>query len=243
MLKKHSIVFLFLFLTRIGQCVDFSLKLGGNYSTFWTVGSVGKIERSFGGGLYFPLSPRLSLGIEVLNSQRTAIIEKKIIGGWPREVIEYWDLYCSINYWQIPILLKYNAFKYNKLIIDIHGGVDFSIARNDKSYRFNEEFIDDIGDDKYWENTFYDYKYVYDGPDVDRMIAPIYKSSGLGYFIGFSSQWSRLFFEIRFLIDQRSVQQLFGRAESVKYSYGDLYELNERLHSIYFLVGYQIELK
>ncbi len=180
------------------------------------------------------MTPKLSLGIELLKSKRTSVIENKIIGGWPVESVEYSDLYCSILFWQIPVLLKYNVYQKGKFQFQAYGGLNLSIAKKDDSYRFNKEFIKDIGDDIYWEHTPYDYKYV------DERLG-VLLSSGFGYCLGLSARWSMLFIDLRYLKDHHYIHEL---NDGGPYNETPLdFDLKEKMLSLYILAGITFNLE
>ena len=235
MIKINCIVLLFILLCKVSFGLDISLKAGLNQTSFSTVESIGKSETTIGGGLDFSLTPKMSLGIELLKSQRTSVIENKIIGGWPVESVETSDLYSSILFWQIPVLLKYNVYQKGNFHFQAYGGMNLSIAKKDDSYRFNKEFIEDIGDDINWEHTYYDYEYVY-----ERMA--VLFNSGFGYCFGLSARWSMLFIELRYLKDRYNLGDLNGGAKPYN-GFFNVYNLTEKMHSFYILAGMTYNLK
>ncbi len=198
------------------------IKIGPNYSSFYTVASKPSFGTSYAyaGGMH--AYKNMSIEFELNWTVNRVNIRDKIFGGSYVGKVYAGDINFSMAFLGLSQFFTFNWPISTNFSIQLLTGPFFRIGMRDKTTFSIKRYIREIQNLNEW-NT-YSYNYHYDPGEVESTPYPL-KSSGSGLSLGVRLKWAHVSFDCRYSRD------LFAIKNS------NHIVLHEKLQAIEFLLG------
>lgn len=197
----------------------YTIKVGGNYSSFRGQGSERDLGFVLGIGREWKISKRTGLALELIYTAKKAVLRNKIVSS-----LFFWyngsavDIYSDIRYFEIPLMWKYYLPVKKSLSIELYAGPSFELAIKDRS---KQERLYNI----YTPQLDFKYDYVF-----ARDPAPLWMgSSGFNVNGGIALGWSAFTVELRYSRALHDVEVITGTV------------MRENLDFLQLLIGLKFE--